>query len=191
MKISCSALFVKSAIALALAAPMLASAESQLVTTNTATTGAQARLNFSVLIPKVLYLAVGSGSASLVPSTTIDTVSFNYTSTPADVGSTVDSAAQAVNVRVLGNNGQITLAAAGSAGGLVSGTDSIPWAEILSSSNDATNFSVPAVGGTSTPVLSAGKVTNRTATWNYAYSNTNVVAPGTYAGQITYTATMP
>ena len=191
MKKSCSALFVKSAIALALATPMLASAESQLVTGTATATGAAARLNFSVLIPKVLYLAVGSGSAALVPSTTVDTVSFDFTATPTDVGSGTDKTAPGVNVRVLGNNGQITLAAAGSAGGLVSGTDSIPWAEILSSSNDATNFSVPAVGGTSTPVLSAGKVTNRTATWNYAYSNTNVVAPGTYAGQITYTATMP
>ncbi len=191
MKKSCSALFVKSAITLALAAPMLASAESQLVTTNTATTGAQARLNFSVVIPKVLFLAVGTGSAALAANPTIDALSFNYNSTPADVGSGADSAAQAVNVRVLGNNGQITLAAAGSAGGLVSGTDSIPWSEILTTSNDATNFAVPAVGGTSAPVLSAGKVTNRNATWNYAYSNTNVVAPGTYAGQITYTATMP
>ena len=34
-------------------------------------------------------------------------------------------------------------------------------------------------------------VTNRTATWNFAYSNTAVAAPGTYTGQVTYTATMP
>ena len=42
MKKSCSSLFVKSAIALALTAPMLASAESQLVTGNATATGAAA-----------------------------------------------------------------------------------------------------------------------------------------------------
>lgn len=190
MKKSYSSLFVKSAIALALASPMLASAESQLVTGAATATGAAAKLNFAVVIPKVLYLAVGSGSASLVPNTNVDIVSFDFTSTPTDVGSGTDKTAPGVNVRVLGNNGAITIAAGGSGSGLTNGTDVIPWTEILQTSSDATDFNVPAVGGNASPTAT-GKITNRTATWNYAYSNTNVVAPGTYEGQITYTATMP
>lgn len=188
MKKSYIALFAQSAVALALAAPLLASAESQLTV---GTGSATARLNFSVIIPRVLFLGVGSGSASLANNATVDTLTFDYSAAAADVGSGTDSAAQGVSVRVLGNNGQITLAAAGSGSGLSNGTDTIAWSEILSSSTDATNLNVPAVGGTAAPVINSAKVTNRTATWNYAYSNTNVAAPGTYTGQITYTASMP
>ena len=184
MKIS-SSLLLRSALAVAMASPLLASAESQLVTGAATTTGAAARLNFSVQIPKVLYLAVGTDN------TTINTLTFDYSANAADVGSGTDSAAQDVSVRVLGNNGQITVAAAGSGTGLTNGADVIPWTEILATSSDATNFNVPAVGANTTPVINSGKLTDRTATWAYRYSNTNVAAPGTYTGQVTYTATMP
>jgi len=68
--------------------------------------------------------------------------------------------------------------------------DIIPWTEILATSS-ATEFAAPAVGASANPTLSGGKVTNRTATWSFAYSNSAVPAPGTYTGQVTYTATMP
>ncbi len=183
-------LILKSAIALALAAPMLASAESDL------TVGAgpaAARLNFQVIIPRVLFLAVGTGNATLADNAAIDTLSFDYTTTPADVGTGTDSAAQGVTVRVLGNNGQIAIGAVGSGTGLVSSLDAadiIPWSEILATST-LPAFAAPAVGGSASPTLNGGKVTNRTATWNFAYSNTDIAAPGTYTGQVTYTATMP
>ncbi len=183
-----NSLILKTALLAALATPLIASAESDL-TTGTGT--ASARLNFNVVIPRVLFLGVGTGYNVLADNTTVDLLSFDYSANAADVGSGTDSAAQGVNVRVLGNSGQITLAAAGSGTGLSNGTDTIPWTEILASSSDATNFNVPAVGGTAAPVLSAGRVTARSATWNYRYSNTDVVAPGTYAGTITYTATAP
>ncbi len=195
MKKSCSSLFIQSAIALALAAPMLASAESQLVTGAATATGATAKLNFAVVIPKVLFLGVGAGSGlPLVPSGTVDLLTFDYGSTPDAVGNGTASAAQGVPVRVRGNNGTVSLVAAGSGTGLVSSLDSadiIPWSQITATSLDATNLDVPAVGGTSVSPARTGKVTNQNTTWNYAYSNTNVVAPGTYEGQITYTATMP
>lgn len=190
MKKSYSSLFVKSALALAMATPMLASAESQLTV---GTGGATARLNFQVVIPRVLFLAVGTGNATLANNATVDTLTYNYTATPADIGSGTDSAAQNVNVRVLGNNGQIIIAAAGSGTGLVNAAtpaDIIPWTEILATSS-ATEFAAPAVGASANPTLSGGKVTNRTATWSFAYSNSAVPAPGTYTGQVTYTATMP
>lgn len=183
-------LILKSAIALALAAPMLASAESDL----TVGTGpAAARLNFQVIIPRVLYLAVGTGNATLADVTTVDLLSYDYSSNVAAIGNGTDSAAQAVNVRVLGNNGQVQIAAAGTGTGLVNSlvpAEIIPWTEILATSSTPT-FSAPAVGSTANPTLSAGRVTNRTAIWNFAYSNTNIPAPGTYTGQVTYTATMP
>lgn len=182
-----SNLLLKSALAMALAVPMLASAESERVSSGTAS----ARLNFEVKIPRVLFLGVGTGASGLTANATIDTLVFDYTNTPAAVGTGTDSATQGVDVRVLGNDGQITLAAAGSGSGLVNGAEVIPWSEILATSNDQTNLAVPTVGGTATPLLNSTKVTSRTATWNYAYSNTNVVAPGTYTGQITYTASMP
>ena len=187
-------LFLKSALVLAMAVPMLASAESNLVASNgnnPASISATARLNFSVVIPKVLFLGVGTGYNSLAGSGDIDLLTFDYSAAAATVGNGTDSASQAVDVRVLGNNGQINIAAAGSGTGLTSGTDTILWTEILATSDDATNFDVPAVGGTAAPLLTAGKVTSQTTKWNYAYSNTNVVAPGAYTGQITYTATMP
>lgn len=183
-------LILKSAIALALAAPLLASAESALTIGGGS---AAARLNFQVVIPRVLYLAVGTGNAALADNGTIDTLTYDYSANVAAIGNTTDSAAQTVNVRVLGNNGQIAVGAVGSGTGLVSSlapADIIPWTEILASSSSPA-FNAPAVGASANPTLSAGKVTNRTATWSFAYSNTNIPAPGTYTGQVIYTATMP
>jgi len=95
---------------------------------------------------------------------------------------------------VLGNNGQISIAAVGSnATGLVGATagDIIPWSQIVATSSDATNFNVPAVGASIDPTISSGtKVTQRDATWSYTYSNATVPASGTYNGTVTYTATM-
>lgn len=188
-------LLLATAAAAALTLPMTASAESQLVV---GTGDATARLDFRVVIPRVLFLAVGSGSAGLANNGTIDTLTFDYTSTPADVGSGVASAGQTVGVRVRGNNGQITLTAA-TTGALTNATsDTIPWSEITTSSDQATlpSPALPLTGsGTSSNVtINGGKVTDRSATWTFQYANTAVVAPGTYGttnGRVTYTAAMP
>ncbi|MEZ5706440.1 MAG: hypothetical protein R3E56_14915 [Burkholderiaceae bacterium] len=186
----------KSAIALAIAAPLMASAESQLTI---GSGSASADLNFRVVIPRVLFLAVGTGAAGLTTNTTEDTVTFDYTSNPADVG-TGNAAGSitgnVVPVRVLGNNGVIALASSNT-GALTNGTgDTIPWSEITATSSDATNFASPAPAGGSVNLgLSQGtKVTSRTADWTFSYANTTVAAPGTYGvtnGRVTYTATMP
>lgn len=185
-------LILKSALALALATPLLASAESDLTIGAGA---AAAKLNFRVIIPRVLFLAVGTGSTGFADNTTVDTLTFDYSTAAAaaTLGNSTPSSAQNVNVRVLGNNGQIAIAATGTGTGLVgaAATDVIPWSEITATSSDATNFNVPAVGGSANPVLNGTKVTSRTATWNYAYANTTTPAAGTYTGTVTYTATMP
>ena len=78
--------------------------------------------------------------------------------------------------------------------------DTIPYSEITTTSSDAVNLQRPVLsnagGNTSTPVLNAGNVTNRSATWTYAYANSSVVSAGTYGtsakgGRVTYTASMP
>ena len=188
------ALLLKTTLALALATPLLASAESQLVTTGSAV----ARLDFRVIIPRVLFLAVGTGSAGTATNATIDTLTFDYTATPALVGSGTASVAQTVNVRVRGNNGQVALTAA-TTGALTNATaDTIPWSEITTSS-DSTNLPSPTIPLTGTSaatnvLLNGGRVTDRAAVWSFAYANSAVVAPGTYGttnGRVTYTASMP
>lgn len=163
-----SSLLLKSALALALATPLLASAESQLVI---GTGGATARLDFRVVVPRVLFLGVGTGAAALANNTTIDTVTFDYSTNPAALGTGAAAGAitgNVVPVRVLGNNGQITLAAS-TTGALTNGTaDTIPWSEITSTSSLAALPS-PAIpltgaGATSNVTLSSGtKVTDRSA----------------------------
>ncbi len=197
-------LLVKSAIAMALAAPMFTSAES-VVTTGAGTLTAAARLDFTIIIPKVLFLAVGTGSAGLVANPAINMVTFNYTTNPTAIGTGAAAGAisgNAVPVRVLGNNGAITVTAA-TTGAMRNGLgDTIPWSQISAVSSDAANFPSPAIpltgtGAASNIAVSSGKVTNRTATWTYSYANAAVVAAGTYGAttgnnsRITYTATMP
>jgi hypothetical protein len=185
-----------AAVALTLL-PLTASAESTLVT---GVGSAAARLDFRVVIPRVLFLAVGTGNAlPLATNATIDTLTFDYSAAAGDVGSGTASAGQTVNVRVRGNNGQVTLTA-GTLGALTNaGTDTIPWTQITgtSSSVDLPNPALPLTGsGTSSNVtLNPGtKVTNQTATWTFAYANASIVPPGTYGttnGRVTYTAAMP
>ena len=189
-------LLLKSALALALATPLLASAESQLTI---GPGSAAARLDFRVIIPRVLFLAVGTGAAGLADNTNVDTVTFDYTTNPAAVGTTAAAGAitgNVVPVRVLGNNGVIALATTNT-GDLANGAgDTIPWSEITAVSSDAANFDSPAPSGASVNLgLSSGtRITSRTANWTFSYANTAVVAPGTYGttkGRVTYTPTMP
>ena len=188
------ALLLKTTLALALATPLLASAESQLVT---GTSSASARLDIRVIIPRVLFLAVGTGDAGTTTNTTIDTLTFDLTPTPGAVGSNTPTAGQNVNVRVRGNNGQVTLSAA-TTGALTNATaDTIPWSQIAATS-DLPTLPSPAIpltgiGASSNVAINSGKVTDRSAVWTYSYLNAAVVAPGTYAtnGRVTYTASMP
>lgn len=194
------ALLLKTTLALALAAPMLASAESELIV---GSGSADASLDFRVTIPRVLFLAVGPGSAGsgLANNATIDLLNFDYTATPADVGSGTASAGQAVNVRVRGNNGQISLTAAtsGALTNAATPSDTIPWSQITSSSSLAGLPSpvIPATGtgaGVNVTPTSGTKVTSSTAVWTFQYANAAIVPAGVYGttnGRVTYTASMP
>lgn len=189
-------LFAPAAVAIALAAPLLAHAESQLVTSGSAA----ARLDLRVIIPRVLFLGVGTGAATpLATDGTIDTLTFDYTTNPLDVGtgaaagsitSTGPTAGPgAIPVRVFGNDGQITITATNPAS-LTDGANTIPFTQLSVTSSNAALPAPAFSGGTSLPTL-AGRVTNQTANWTYTYANTTTPGFGTYTGRVTYTATMP
>lgn len=194
-----SSLLLKSALALALATPLLASAESQLVI---GAGNASARLDFRVIVPRVLYLGVGTGSAALSNNTSVDTVTFDYSTNPAALGTGAAAGAitgNVVPVRVLGNGGQITLTA-NTTGALTNATaDTIPWTQISATSSlgalPSPVIPLTGAGAASNVTLSSGtKITDRSANWTFSYANGAVVAPGTYGttnGRVTYTATMP
>jgi hypothetical protein len=196
-------IFTKTVLALAIAMPLAASAESNFVT-GAGALSANARLDFRIIIPKVLFLQVGTG-AYFTNNATVNLVDFDMSGTPANVGNgvAVASTPASVAVRVVGNNGNITLNAT-TLGALGNGAgDTISYTQITGTSDNA-NLNHPAAfvdGGTSanvTIVPNIGtKVTDRSANWSFTYANTAVPPPGTYGGvntnnsRVTYTASMP
>ncbi len=189
----------KVALAVALAIPAIAAAESNFVTAGSA----NARLDFQITIPRILYLQVGAGA---FPTNNAAVTQMTASVTAANLGDATPVAfgPATVPVRVVGNNGQITLAAT-TIGALSNGVgDSISYTTITGSS-DSANLPHPAAfvdGGTSATVNVAlnavgSKLTDRSANWSFTYSNAAVVAAGTYGGinalnsRVTYTAAMP
>ena len=190
-------ILLKSAVALALGIPLVAGAESNFTTAAAGTVAATARVDFSIIIPKFVSLRVGTTGAG-----NFDLITFSPTAGQVDAGTTPisgtggDATGGAVNASVRGNNGQIALSATSSAGGLASGTDVIPFSQISTTSTGGTGLQAPiltngASAAAVSPTLTGTKITNQSATWTYRYLNSAVVAAGTYAGTVTYTATMP
>ncbi|MFZ3323975.1 MAG: hypothetical protein WA190_16500 [Usitatibacter sp.] len=203
---------LKTAVAIAVAAPLFANAESAFTTGAGSPITAAAHLDFQIIIPKVLFLQVGTGTANAA-NATINQIAFTVPA--ANVGDSsliVASAASGdlgngtVTARVIGNNGAITFTSQ-TVGALSNGSgDSISYAQIqttVATNTSATALSHPALvdGGTGTSIAltpNVGtKVTNLDAKWTYKYLNTAVVPPGTYGGvnannsRVTYTASMP
>ena len=193
-------------------APMLANAESSTQTGAGALT-ATARLDFSITIPKVLFLRVGTGGLfGAAANATIDTI--NFTVPFANVGNGAAVAATAgsgdlgngsVTALLRSNAGVVTLTA-NTTGALTDATaDTIPWSEIAIANSNlvAPAFANPFPHLAALPLTGASanfapapvaKVTNVGSTWTYSYKNTNTVPFGTYGptanGRVTYTATV-
>ena len=199
---------LKSALAISfgasLAAAIPAHAESTTVT-GAAGLSAPAHLDFSIVIPKFLSFQVGTAGA------TIDQITF--TAVSGSVGNSTPVAGtggnagggSAASVAVVANGGQVTITESNNGGGnglahaTLAGTF-ISYGQITTTSNDTVNLQRPVLsdagGNTSTPVLNSGNVTNRAATWTYAYANTTIPSSGTYGtsakgGRVTYTASTP
>lgn len=196
------------AAAILSATPMLAQAESTFVN---GPGNATANLDFQIVVPRILFLRVGTGT-NFATNPAIDLITFNVpaaslgNATPiAATAASGDLGNGAVTARVLGNGGSVTLSSA-TLGALSNGAGgSISYGQI----NTAVTALAGVPGaplphptlvdtGTGTTALAAtAGVVNRGATWTYSYANSNVVASGSYGGvgvnngRVTYTAANP
>jgi hypothetical protein len=205
--------------ALAAIAPLMAQAESNFVTGNGALS-ADARLDFSITIPKVLFLQVGTGT-SYAANGAVNNIAFAVPTGSVGNGTQVagaggDLAGGGVTVRVLGNGGNVTLsnATTGPLSNGVIGDPTVPWSEIEVTAGALptgtagfTNaaiihppFNTGLAGGNSTTPTSltaTGGVVRQEGSWTFAYANTATLPAGTYGntaannGRVIYTATTP
>jgi len=205
--------------ALAALLPLAAQAESNFVTGSGSLT-ANAKLDFIITIPKVLFLQVGTGT-SYVNNTTVDNITFavpagNVGNGTAVAGTGGDLTGGAVTVRVLGNSGNVSLgnSVTGPLSTGVAGNPTVPWSDITvatgtlaSTTSGFTNaaiahppFNTAAAGGASatpTTLTASGGLVRREGSWTFAYANTATLPAGTYGstagnnGIVTYTATVP
>ena len=182
------------AVAAAVTLPLSVHAESNITTGGGANITATARVNFSVVIPKFVFLQVGTGTF-MAANATIDTITFSVPAASVGNGTPVTATAGSgnlgnggVTVRVIGNNGNMTLGATGPAN-LVSGTDTMPWTEVATAITGGATH--PTINGANATFTATNKVVNVNGTWVYSFLNTAPRASGTYTGQVLYTATTP
>jgi hypothetical protein len=198
----------------ALMLPLMVSAESNVQTgAATAAPGATAHLDFSIVIPKILYLRVGTGSAygtgALTSVNTVDLITFSPVAGTVGNGTAVagtggDLTGGVETAAIVSNSGNVTLNA--TAGGALSdgNGDSIPFTQITTAATtltSATALPAPVLtnGVSSNVVLTAPatKLIVQDAKWTYSYANAASVPAGTYGGvnvnnsRVVYTATMP
>ena len=198
-------IILKSAVALAVGIPLIASAESNFTTGAGTPLLATAKVDFTIIIPKFVSLQIGTAGAGSIDLITFTVPAASIGAGGAGIAGTGgDLTGGVVTAKVTGNNGQVTLTATAAAGGLTNATaDTIPFSQITTATavnTSATSLPAPVLAnGTSANVLPAltGKITNQDAKWTYNYSNSAVVAAGTYGGvnvnggRVTYTASMP
>lgn len=178
---------LKSALALALTAPFLAQAESNVATggaANAGGAGASARLNVSITIPRFISLQVGTAGTN-----NVDTVSFVLSDTQAaTTGAVTATAGSPVSVALRSNVGSVDLEASG--GNLSDGSNNIPLTDLAVATTG--NLAHPAFGGSVTVAPNNGPaVINRSGTWAYTYNHDASRPAGTYTATVTYTASAP
>lgn len=200
--------------ATALALPLLAFAESNVQTgAATSSPGATAHVDFTIVIPKILYLRVGAGSSYgtgvLAANPAVDLITFSPT--PAQLGNGTalagtggDLTGGVETAAIVSNSGNVTLNATAT-GALTNATgDTISFAQITTAATTLTSATaLPApvlTNSTSANIVltaPATKVIVQDAKWTYSYANSAVVPTGTYGGvntnnsRVVYTATMP
>ena len=216
MKTNFSKAVLAASVFAALASPMLANAESstQSVVGAGALT-ANARLDFRITIPKVLFLRVGTGGLfGAAANASVDLIDFNVPvanlGDASAISATVasgDLGNGAVTALLRSNAGVVTLTA-NTIGALGNGAgDTIAWSEIAIANSAlvapafANTFphlaALPASGASANfAPAPVSKVTNVGSTWTFSYKNTNTVPAGTYGGvnannsRVTYTASV-
>lgn len=190
--------------AIAALAPMAAQAESSFVNGASGALSANARLDFRVTIPKILFLQVGTGTGRAANGT-IDLIDFTVAAADLGLGTTVagtggDLGGGAVTARLLSNGGNVTLQST-TTGALSNGTDTLSFGQIVAAPSvltSATALAHPTLvdgGSTSSTITATNGVVNRDARWTFSFSNSAVVPAGTYGGtatngRVTYTASV-
>lgn len=164
-------------------------------------------LNFQVVIPNLVRLRIGNAAS-------VNTLLFDMSGTPGAVGTSSPVTAtggdgavsNGVTVNVLANGGatsvQVDTSVTGggsgidcqaSSGNCQAGTDFIAWDQIAVAGNGC-SVTPPALsngGGTfATYNANANGVVNEICEWRYTYANDTMPVDGTYAGTVTYTATV-
>jgi hypothetical protein len=204
--------FAATAVAVA-GLPMLAQAESATVSAATGPLTTSARVDVRIVVPKVLFLRVGTGGLfGAAANTTVDLIDFtvpaaNIGNGTAVAGTGGDLTAGAVTALLRSNAGNVTLTA-NTLGAIGNGAgDTIPWTQIaVASANLATpafantlphSVALPATGASANFAPAAvAKVTNVGSQWTYTYLNAATVPAGTYGGvntnngRVTYTASV-
>jgi hypothetical protein len=202
---------LKAAVLAALvAAPMMASAESNFTTGAGSPITASAKLDFQIVIPKILFLQVGTGT-NMAANATVNQIAFSVPAANVGDGSVISATAGSgdlgngvVTARVIGNNGTVTFTST-TIGALGNGSgDTISYGQIATAAAANTSAVIlahPTLADAATTTVTltpaAGKVLSRDAKWTYTYTNAAVVPPGTYGGvnannsRVTYTASMP
>jgi hypothetical protein len=178
------------AIAMAAALPMSSQAATDF-DTGAGALSATADLTFNVVIPRFIFLRVGSA----VPAT-VNTLVFAPTvdemanSTPI-LGTGGDATASDVTIVARGNAGNMTLAASNPTN-LVSGGNNIP-VTTLTGTNQTGSIGVPAFGGSVALTAGGNGVFNQSGTWRYSWTNpaATVYPAGTYVATATYTLSAP
>ena len=171
-------------------------AESNLNASNSANMSASARLEFRVVVPRILFLSVGTASA-MADNATVDQIAFNVpqnaVGNAVPVAATSGTGGYPVTARVVGLGSSVSFTATGSAGGITGGTQSIAWSQIAASSSGTLPHPIigDGVAGVATNLVATAGVVDKTATWTFNYANTVPLASGSYAGQVTYTAALP
>lgn len=187
--------------------PLAAQAESNLNTgfpTGSPAT-ATARLNFSITVPRVLYLQVGTGTP-FTSNAAVDTISFAPTADQAINGGAVagtggDLSGGAVTVRVLSNVGDVALynTVAGPLSTGIPAAPTIPWSAISVAAAQLTagttagftngaithpSFNTGASGGDSAKVTltATSGVVKQEGKWTFTYNSATSVPAGSYGG---------
>jgi len=174
---------------------------------------ARARVDFRIVVPKILYLRVGTGSAyptALSNVGTVNLVAFSPSAATVGNGTAVggsggDLTGGVQTAAIISNSGNVTLNATAT-GALGDGVgDSIPYTQISTAASALTVgytlLPAPALNnGTSANVVltaPATKVIRADARWAFSYLNSTMPASGSYGGvnlnngRVLYTATMP
>ena len=212
------AAFVALVVAGVIGLPGVARAESN-VQTGAGSLTATAHLDFQIVIPRVLFLQVGTGTL-LANNAAIDRIVYDLSATPAIIGNGVQQTATSggdvspgvVSARVIGNSFAAAANLTATTGGALSNGagNTISWSEIAITTAagvpaTATNLAHPGTpnladaGSTTVSLTPVAKVINQTAQWTFKYKNTNIPPAGTYGatgvapanGRVTYTITMP